>query len=531
MRPPVVCCLLPSLTLAGCLSLSSRSPYSHPGSLAGSVHPAKSPVYSHHYTARKRAKTKPLLASGERYDHREDNQFRATRTSPLSTFSVDVDTASYANVRRMIREKITIPKGAVRVEEMINYFEYDYPEPTGDIPFSVAAEVASCPWKPKHKLVRIALQGRNITASTRPPANLVFLVDVSGSMDAENKLPLLRRSLLMLVNQMRADDHIAIVTYAGRSGVALPSTRCSNAEAIHDAIDNLSAGGSTAGGSGLHLAYRVAKENFKKGGINRVILATDGNFNVGPSSDSELVDLIEEKSRSGVFLSVLGFGMGNYNDAMLEKLSGKGNGNYAYIDTLNEARKVMIRQTSGTLVTIAKDVKIQVEFNPARVKAHRLIGYENRLLEDRDFTDDNKDAGEIGAGHQVTAFYEIVPTGVPFSQPEADNLKYQTNRQELSATAGENELMTVKLRYKEPSGKHSREIAFPIADSNRSFANASPDFRFASAVSAFGMNLRKTPGIGRASKREILAWAKSGGRNDPFELRKEFIELVRKSSL
>lgn len=531
MRPLVVCCLLSSLPLAGCLSVSSRSPYSRPGSLAGSVHPAKSPVYSHRYAARKWAKTKPMPASGERYDHREDNQFRATRTSPLSTFSVDVDTASYANVRRMIREKITIPKGAVRVEEMVNYFEYDYPEPAGDLPFSVAEEVASCPWKPKHKLVRIALQGKNIAASTRPSANLVFLVDVSGSMNAENKLPLLQRSLLMLANQMRADDRIAIVTYAGSSSVALPSTPCSRAEAIHDAIDNLSAGGSTAGGAGLQLAYRVAKENFKKDGINRVILATDGDFNVGPSSDSDLVDLIEEKSRSGIFLSVLGFGMGNYNDSMLEKLSGKGNGNYAYIDTLNEARKVMIRQTSGTLMTIAKDVKIQVEFNPARVKAHRLIGYENRLLEERDFTDDKKDAGEIGAGHQVTAFYEIVPTGVPFSQPEADDLKYQTNQQKLSPAGEGNELMTVKLRYKGPAGKHSRELAFPIADSNRSFANASPDFRFASAVSAFGMNLRETPRTGHTSKRDILAWAKSGIRNDPFALRKEFIELVQQSTL
>lgn len=529
MRPLVVFSLFAGLISVGCRSTHYHHSHSiaSPSSYSGV---AKAPIQQPAFGFRGK-RTPTSFATGERYAFRENNQFRATRLSPLSTFSVDVDTASYSNVRRMIEGKIEVPKGAVRIEEMVNYFDYDYPAPQNDLPFSVASEVASCPWKPRHQLVRVALSGKDMKTQERPSANLVFLVDVSGSMGSENKLPLLKRSLLMLANQMRADDRIAVVVYAGSSGVALPSTPCSDLDAIHEAMDRLQSGGSTAGGAGIELAYRVAKENFQRDGINRVILATDGDFNVGPSSDSALVDLIEEKAKSGIYLSVLGFGMGNYNDSMLEKLSGKGNGNYAYIDTLNEARKVMVEETAGTLMTIAKDVKIQVEFNPAKVRAYRLIGYENRILEDRDFSDDKKDAGEIGAGHQVTAFYEIVPRGVPFSQPEAEDLKYQDTEESFREVAMTEELMTVKLRYKEPEGRNSKLVSFPIEDSDRSFAKASSDFRFATAVAAFGMRLRESPHAGQTTRRDILVWSQEGARKDPLGLREEFRELVRRSSI
>ena len=347
--------------------------------------------------------------SGERYAKIDENPFLETARSPLSTFSIDVDTASYANVRRYLNDGQMPPKDAVRIEELVNYFEYDYPQPIGNQPFSVTTEVATAPWNQKHKIVSIGLQGKKVSMEDAPPSNLVFLLDVSGSMNAPDKLPLLKDSLKILVNQLTTKDRVAIVVYAGASGLVLDSTN--NRGEILNALNNLNAGGSTNGGQGIKLAYQVALDNFIQGGINRVILATDGDFNVGLTSDNELVSLIETKRRTGIFLSVLGFGTGNTNDSMMEKLADKGNGNYAYIDSQTEARKALGEQVAGTLYTIAKDVKIQVEFNPAKIAGYRLIGYENRLLANRDFNDDKKDAGEIGAGHSVTALYEIVPAG------------------------------------------------------------------------------------------------------------------------
>ncbi len=465
----------------------------------------------------------------ERYEHLDENPFLKVEESPRSTFSVDVDTASYANVRRMIEAKQEIPKGAVRIEEMVNYFDYHYPAPKGDVPFSVADEVSTCPWEPKHKLVRIALRGKNVELKERPAANLVFLVDVSGSMGSENKLPLLKRSLAMLVEGMKPTDRIALVTYAGSSGLALPSTPCSELKKINAALKELDAGGSTAGGAGIELAYKVAQKNFIKDGINRVILATDGDFNIGITNDSDLVDLIEEKAQSDVFLSVLGFGMGNYNDQMLEKLSGKGNGTYAYIDTINEARKVLVQEASGSLVTIAKDVKLQVEFNPRKVQAYRLIGYENRKMKDRDFNDDQKDAGEIGAEHQVTAFYEVVPVGVKFKQPDLNKLKYQKPESTTTHSADSNELLTVNFRYKAPSATTSQQVSHPVKDAATPFAKASPDFRFAASVAAFGMLLRESKHSGSTDRKSILAWAGTSRGPDTHGYRAEFIDLVKKS--
>jgi Ca-activated chloride channel family protein len=385
----------------------------------------------------------------ETYDRIVDNSFRLVTDHPLSTFSTDVDTASYANIRRFLTHNQLPPPGAVRIEEMINYFTYAYDQPTSRSPhpFAVHAQAASCPWEPKHRLVRIALKGRELDPTKRPNSNLVFLLDVSGSMGSPNKLPLVKAAMKMLVEQLGEGDRVAIAVYAGASGLVLDSTSCDRKEAIISALDKLQSGGSTNGGAGIELAYNVAVSNFIKGGTNRVILATDGDFNIGTTNNSELIRLIEKKASSGVFLSVLGFGMGNYKDSRMEKLADKGNGNYAYIDSESEARKVLVREMCGTLVTIAKDVKIQVEFNPAQVVAYRLIGYENRMLNKEDFNDDKKDAGDIGAGHTVTALYQIVPAGVKVNVPSVDKLKYSSSTTSTAADSS-GEMMTVKLRYK-----------------------------------------------------------------------------------
>ncbi len=464
----------------------------------------------------------------EAYDHIVDNPFRSVADHPLSTFSIDVDTASYANIRRLLNQGTLPPKGAVRIEEMINYFTYDYAGPKkGDKhPFAAHAAVAGCPWNAKHRLVRIAIKGREIAPEKRPSSNFVFLLDVSGSMRPANKLPLVKRAMKMLVERLGENDRIAITVYAGAAGLVLDSTTCDQKGKILSALDRLHAGGTTAGAAGIKLAYQVAAKNFIKGGVNRVILCTDGDFNVGITNQSELVRMIEDKAKTGVFLSVLGFGMGNYQDSRLEKLADKGNGNYAYIDTINEARKVLITQMSGTLVTIAKDVKIQIEFNPSRVAGYRLIGYENRILAKEDFKDDKKDAGEIGAGHTVTALYEVVPAGEKVETPAVDPLKYQTPAS-LTEAAGSKEMLTLKLRYKQPDGDKSTLMEYPVTDAGGRFDKASADFRFAAAVASFGMILRDSKYKGAYTLEAVIELAQSSKGADKEGYRAEFIQLAK----
>jgi Ca-activated chloride channel family protein len=461
----------------------------------------------------------------EAYDKIEDNPFLSVRGNPRSTFSIDVDRASYSNVRRFINYGQRPPKDAVRIEELVNYFAYDYPAPTGDVPFAVTTDVAPAPWNTAHRLVRIGLQGKKVALGDLPPSNLVFLIDVSGSMASEDKLPLLKSAFRLLANQLRPQDHVAIVVYAGAAGLVLPSTPGDEKRRILDAIDSLEAGGSTAGGAGIRLAYDVAKENHIEGGINRVILATDGDFNVGVSSDAEMVRLIEEKREQGTSLTVLGFGTGNLKDSKMEKLADHGNGHYAYVDSFNEARKVFVREIGGTLATIAKDVKVQVEFNPTRVASYRLIGYENRMLRDEDFNDDRKDAGDLGAGHSVTALYEVVPVGAPDADSVrgADPLRYQSTDVRTNASA-KDELLYVKLRYKEPSGAASKLLTHVVRDS---VTDPSADFRFAAAVAAFGMVLRDSPYKGQATFDQALSLAEAGRGADENGDRGEFISLVR----
>lgn len=466
------------------------------------------------------------FSGGDRYAEITENPFLDTSRAPLSTFSIDVDTASYANVRRILNDGQLPPKDAVRIEEFINYFDYEYPQPAGNIPFSVNTEVASAPWKPNHKIVQIGLQGRDVSLDNVPPSNLVFLVDVSGSMNSPDKLPLLKNAFQTLVNQLKPNDRVAIAVYAGSSGLVLPSTPASNKREILDSLDRLNAGGGTNGGEGIKLAYTVALNNFIQGGNNRVILATDGDFNVGLSGDNELVNLIEEKRRSGVFLSVLGFGSGNLNDSMMEKLADKGNGNYSYIDSQEEARKALGQQVAGTLYTIAKDVKIQVEFNPALVAGYRLIGYENRLLADKDFNDDKKDAGEIGAGHSVTALYEIVPAG---QKIENDGIELKYSKTVPSETEFGNELLTVKLRYKEPDSNQSKLITTGVLDNNNRAENASDNLKFASAVAQFGMLLRDSRFKGNANFNNVYSLAANSRGNDLNNYRGEFISLIEKA--
>ncbi|MEH2169063.1 MAG: von Willebrand factor type A domain-containing protein [Nostoc sp.] len=467
----------------------------------------------------------------ENYNRIEDNPFHRVSNDPLSTFSIDVDTASYSNVRRFITQGELPPKDAVRIEELINYFTYNYPQPKGNRPFSVTTEVAAAPWNPQHKLVQVGLQGKRLESETLPPSNLVFLIDVSGSMDDPNKLPLVQQSLKLLVNKLRPEDRVSLVVYAGNAGLVLPATPGNQKSTIMAAIDRLEAGGSTAGGQGIELAYKIAKQSFLKSGNNRVILATDGDFNVGVSSDGDLTRLIEQKRDQGIFLTVLGFGTGNYKDGKMEQLADKGNGNYAYIDTLLEAKKVLVNDLRGTLFTIAKDVKIQVEFNPAKVQAYRLIGYENRLLQNQDFNDDKKDAGDIGAGHSVTALYEIIPTGTKsdVKLPEIDPLRYQRSGETVSDAAG-NELMQVKLRYKLPQDSTSQLITQTIQDDDlRTDQIPSTNLRFAAAVATFGMVLRDSEYKGDASYDLVMKLATQGKGEDQEGYRGEFIRLVEQS--
>ena len=474
----------------------------------------------------------PASAPGpnaESYARIVENPFQKSTEHPLSTFGIDVDTASYSNVRRFLTQNTLPPKDAVRVEELVNYFPYDYPPPRGDDPFSVLVEVGACPWSGGHRLARIGIKGREVEKEKRPSSNLVFLIDVSGSMADANKLPLVKSALRLLIQRLGENDRVAIVVYAGASGLVLPSTSCVKKSEILAALDGLHAGGSTNGGEGIKLAYDVAVANFLQGGTNRVVLCTDGDFNVGVTSQDELSGLIEAKAKSGVYLSALGFGMGNYKDSTLERLADRGNGNAAYIDSLREACKVLIDQMSGTLVTIAKDVKVQVEFNPARVASYRLIGYEDRLLKARDFNDDRKDAGEIGAGHTVTALYEIVPAGGEAEAPGVDPLKYKKPTPAPAGDpAGLRDLFTVKLRYKPPAGDQSRLIEFAVEDDGVD-DNPTDDFRFASAVAAFGLLLRDSPAQGGVSWDDVIVLAESSQGPDRSGYRREFLDLVRKA--
>lgn len=463
----------------------------------------------------------------ESYAHIEENDFQTVRASPLSTFSIDVDRASYANVRRFISSGERPPIDAVRIEEMINYFPYSWGKVTGDHPFSVQTEVWAAPWKPEHRLVRIGLHAQSVDTEDLPPSNLVFLLDVSGSMESPNKLPLLKKAFALLAEQLRPEDRVAIVVYAGAAGLVLPSTSGDEQADILAALEELRAGGSTAGGAGIALAYQTAREHFIDGGNNRVILATDGDFNVGASSDSEMVRLIEKERDSGVFLTVLGFGTGNLKDSKMEQIANHGNGNFHYVDNLLEARKVLVEEMGGTLLTLAKDVKLQIEFNPKRAAGYRLIGYENRLLDDEDFADDTKDAGELGAGHTVTALYEVVPVGTPVPREGGtDSLRYQdrpaTPEPELSDDF-DDELMYVKIRYKDPDGDKSKLLAHAVEDAP---ASPSEDFRFAAAVAGFGMLLRESPHAGEYALDDVIALAEKSLGADKRGYRGEFVRLV-----
>ncbi|MEP6748108.1 MAG: von Willebrand factor type A domain-containing protein [Bacteroidota bacterium] len=470
----------------------------------------------------------------EDYDNIVENRFLTVDQNALSTFSIDVDAASYSNIRRYLEMNQLPPAGAVRIEEMINYFHYDYPQPQNDDPFSINTEMADCPWNTNHKLVLIGLQGKKIPVENLPASNIVFLIDVSGSMMEENKLPLVKASMKLLVDQLREQDKISLVAYAGNAGLVLPPTSGSEKSTIKDAIDRLEAGGSTAGGQGIKLAYKTAKENFMKNGNNRVILCTDGDFNVGASSDDDLVRMIEGERNSGVFLTVLGYGMGNYKDNKMEKLADKGNGNHAYIDGIQEAKKVLVNEFGGTLFTIAKDVKLQVEFNPAKVQAYRLIGYENRLLNKEDFNNDKKDAGELGSGHTVTALYEVIPVGVKNEfMEDVDKLKYQPQIKPLVAANG-NEIMTIKFRYKKPDGDVSKLIEHAVTDNHSvvSFIGegreaVSSNFRFAAAVGEFGMLLRNSEFKQSSSYNNAWQMAKDALGKDEEGYRSEFLKLVK----
>ena len=466
----------------------------------------------------------------EGYDYIKENGFLKVSDNPLSTFSIDVDAASYSNIRRFIQNGQLPPAGAVRIEELVNYFTYNYPQPVNEDPFSVHTEMAECPWNKDHRLVLVGLQGKKIAVDKLPPSNLVFLIDVSGSMQDPNKLPLVKASMNMLVDQLREEDHVAIVVYAGAAGLVLPATPGSDKMKIKEAIQALEAGGSTAGGAGIKLAYATAKEHFKREGNNRVILCTDGDFNVGASSDDAMERLIEEERNTGVFLTVLGYGMGNYQDAKMQKLADKGNGNHAYIDQISEAKKVLVNEFGGTLFTIAKDVKLQVEFNPANVQGYRLIGYENRMLAKEDFNNDKKDAGDMGSGHTVTALYEVIPAGVKTTLLNmVDSLKYQPLSSVANVSTGK-ELMTIKLRYKKPDGLKSRLLEHPVSDAPKNWRNASENFRFAAAVAGYGMLLRKSEFAGNLNYQSIQQMAKTAIGTDKEGYRKEFLKMVSRTS-
>ncbi len=465
----------------------------------------------------------------EQYESPDENGWKSAKTDPLSTFSIDVDTASYSNIRRFLINHELPPADAVRIEEMINYFTYNYPQPSNGDPVKISTELTSCPWKSEHRILKIGIKGKEIDLKKAPPSNLVFLIDVSGSMQSYNKLPLLKQSFKLLVNNLRDEDLVSIAVYAGAAGTILEPTKGSEKEKIISAIENLYAGGSTAGAQGIQLAYKLAEKNFIKGGNNRVVLATDGDFNVGISDDKELVKLIEEEKEKGVFLTVLGYGMGNYKDAKMEKLADKGNGNFAYIDNLLEAKKVLVNEMSGTLFTIAKDVKIQIEFNPAAVSGYRLIGYENRMLKKEDFNNDKKDAGEIGAGHTVTALYEIIPANADVP-PIVDELKYQ--KVEPAENLSPDETATVKVRFKKPDGDKSMLIKKTVkTDSFIDFEKTSADTRFAVSVAAAGMILKKSKEVEKLSWDFVVSSAKNSKGNDEHGYRAEFINLIEKSQL
>ncbi|WP_114821757.1 vWA domain-containing protein [Chryseobacterium sp. KLBC 52] len=485
-------------------------------------------VYDHHVGDKKNVKKTTKKAdqdidyNNEEYAALVENAFELTRNQPVSTFSIDVDNASYSNVRRMISYGGKVDKNSVRVEEMINYFKYNYPQPTNGDPFSINTEYSASPWNPKHKLLKIGLQGKNIPMDRLPASNIVFLIDVSGSMSQENKLPLLKSSLKVLLNQLRPKDKVGIVVYAGSAGMVLPPTSAGEKEKIIQALDKLEAGGSTAGGEGIELAYTLAKQNFIKGGNNRVVLATDGDFNVGASSASDIEALITEKRKTGIFLTCLGYGMGNYKDNTMEILADKGNGNYAYIDNMQEANKFLGREFAGNIYTIAKDVKVQIEFNPKYVKSYRLIGYENRKLRNEDFINDKIDAGELGSGHTVTALYEVIPANVDSEFiPKETKLKYS----EISKKKNfGDEMATVKFRYKKPDGDKSIEITKVIKKENKS--SVSPDFKFASSVAWFGLVLRNSELITKKDLSDIENLAKQGKSKDEEGYRSEFIKLI-----
>lgn len=475
---------------------------------------------------RKKGRTYQNYVGTENEDYAtiDENIFKNVKTAPLSTFSIDVDKAGYSNLRRFINNGQKVPVDAIKIEEMINYFNYNYNAPKNNQPFSISAEVASSPWNNEAHLVKIGLKGKDIDTKNLKASNLVFLIDVSGSMSSDNKLPLLKSAFNILLNQLREQDKVSIVVYAGAAGLVLPPTSGKNKEQILLALNNLEAGGSTAGGAGIKLAYDIAQQNFIKDGNNRVILATDGDFNVGASSNRDMESLIENKRKSGVFLTVLGFGMGNYKDSKMEVLAQKGNGNYAYIDTMQEAHKVLGKEFFGTIYTIAKDVKIQVEFNPNLVQAYRLIGYENRLLNDEDFEDDTKDAGELGSGHTVTALYEIIPVGVSSNYvKKIDDLKYSTS----TLSDNKTDLLTVKFRYKDPDCDQSKLIEKVLKNEINDIENASNDFKFSAAVALFGMQLKKSVFINQLNKETVIKLAENAKGIDEEGYRAEFIRLVK----
>lgn len=467
----------------------------------------------------------------ESYNAINENRFREVKQNPLSTFGTDVDAASYSNIRRFINNGQLPPMDAVRIEEMVNYFDYEYPQPQSGAPVSINTELSFAPWNPKHQLIKIGLQARTIKYNQLPASNFVFLIDVSGSMNSANKLPLIKSSIRLLVDQLRAKDRVSIVVYAGAAGQILPPTSGENKQTIKDALNKLEAGGSTAGGEGIKLAYKLAQQNFLTDGNNRIILATDGDFNIGASSDAEMQRLVEQQRKSGIYLTVLGYGMGNYKDSKMETLADKGNGNFAYIDNISEARKILITEFGGTLFTVAKDVKLQVEFNPAKVSAYRLIGYENRMLNKEDFNNDQKDAGDMGSGHRVTALYEIIPVGVKSSFIEnVDDLKYQKNTQSKS-TLYSGEMMTIKMRYKAPDKDESRMVSKTVSTQSIPWENASTDFRFSAAVAGYGMLLRNSEFKQDTDYASILTWAESGIGSDKQGYRSEFLNIVRSSRL
>lgn len=485
---------------------------------------AASPMYAGRSQSLKRQ------GNTESYSRINEKGFQSAQREPVTTFSADVDRAAYSNVRRFLNSGHMPPADAVRIEEMINYFAYDYAQPKGEHPLSVKTELTDSPWNPGLKLLHIGLQAKSVSTKELPASNLVFLIDVSGSMSDENKLPLLQQAFKLLADQLRSQDKISIVTYAGAAGVVLPPTAGNEKIKIREALDNLEAGGSTAGGEGIELAYRLAKENFLPKGNNRVILATDGDFNVGISSENDLQKLIEEKRKNGIFLSVMGFGMGNYKDSQMETLADKGNGNYAYIDNIQEARKEFVEEFGGTLFTVAKDVKFQIEFNPQHVQAYRLIGYENRALQNEDFNNDKKDAGELGAGHTVTALYEIVPAGFNSNYiSQTDALKYQKNIK--AANEKSDEMLTLKIRYKNPDDEKSRLFDLPVKNSAVPFSACSENLRFAASVAEFGLLLRNSEFKGNASYRNVIQHAKNALGKDEEGYRSEFVKLVKTAEL